>query len=421
MKKSLLAVAALAAVACSDGTGTQGAPLAKLVTNSASMNAELVPNEYVVVLKKMDAAGVAAEANKARAAGALVTHVWTEGLIGFGIKAPAMKLDAIRRSANVAFVQQSQVFHADAQVACVNPGSLFGCPWGWDRVSDRTLPLNNLKAQYPFKGQGVTFYSIDTGVNAAHQEFTGRYNSLWDSINNDADANDVCNGHGSHTSSTAAGTLYGFATMSTIWASRVLDCSGSGTTLTVIDGVNRVTAHHAAGVPAVANMSLGGGADAALDAAVNASIADGIVYAVSAGNSSIDACLFSPARVPNAETLGATGSYPDGAIPPASPDLRASYSNFGTCLDGFAPGTNILGAYQPNPTSAAIASGTSMASPHFAGVALVYLSKNPTKTPAQVHTAIWNYSTVGVVGNPGAGSINRLLHNSIPSVAGTDQ
>lgn len=415
-----VAVGALVVAACSDSTGTQGAPLARDVTNSAALNVELVPNEYVIVLKATDAAGVAAEASKIRALGGLVTHQWTEGLVGLGVRMSATKLEAVRRNPNVAFVEQSQMFHASAQVPCTNPGSLFGCPWGWDRVSDRSLPLNNLKAQYPFKGQGVAFYSIDTGVNAAHQEFTGRYNSLWDSFDNDNDANDVCNGHGSHTSSTAVGTLYGFATMSQLYAVRVLGCAGSGTTLQVIDGVNRVTAHHVSG-PAVANMSLGGGIDAALDAAVTASIADGIVYSVAAGNSNVDACNTSPARVPNAETLGATGNDPSFTAPPAFPDQRANYSNFGTCLDGFAPGTNILGAYVPNPTSAAIAQGTSMAAPHMAGVALVYLSQNPTKTPAQVHNAVWNYSTAGVVTNPGAGSPNRLLHNSVPSVAGSEQ
>jgi subtilisin family serine protease len=414
-----LAVVSLAVAACADSTGTDGAPLARFVgTGSAVLTPELVPNEYVVALKRADRAGVASEANRIRALGGLVTHEWSEGFVGLAIRIPASKLEAVRRSPAVEFVQASQIFKADAQVPCLNPGSLGGCPWGWDRVSDRSLPLNNLKAQYPFKGQGVTFYSIDTGVNPAHTEWTGRYHSLWDAIDNDADASDLCNGHGSHTTSTAIGTNYGFATMSHVWAVRVLDCAGNGTTVTVIDGVNRVTAHHTSG-PAVANMSLGGGADAGVDAAVTASIADGIVYAVSAGNSNFNACSFSPARVPNAETIGATGNDPGFGTPPAFPDQRASYSNFGSCLDGFAPGTNILGAYVPNPTSAAIAQGTSMASPHVAGAALVWLSQHPTRTPAQFHTAVWNYSTKNVVTNPGAGSPNNLLHNSIPSVAGT--
>lgn len=417
MQRQFLSIAVLGAVvaACSDGTGTQGAKLAPLATNASAARAEIVPNEYIVVLRKTDAAEVASQASRARALGGLVVAQWTQGLVGLAVRVPASKLEALRSNPNVAYVEQSQVYHADAQVTCVNPGSLFGCPWGWDRVSDRTLPLNNLKAKYANNGTGVTIYSIDTGVNFPHTEFGGRASSLWDSINNDADATDD-NGHGTHTSSTMAGINYGFAVNSTIKASKVLNSAGSGTTTTVIDGINRVTAHHVAGTAAVANMSLGGGFSAAMNAAVAASVADGVVYAVAAGNSATNACSFSPASEPSANTIAASGNDPGFTAPPAQPDQHASYSNFGTCVDGYAPGTNILGAYIGSTTAAAIASGTSMASPHFAGVAAVYLANFPGKTPAQVSTVLWNYSTKNVLTLVPAGTPNKLLHNSKPSV-----
>jgi subtilisin family serine protease len=381
------------------------------------VNAELVPNEYVVVLKT-DGAGVAAEANRVRAMGGVVLSEWKEGLVGLSIRIPASKLDAVRKNPNVAYVEQSQMYHTTAQIPCLSPGSVFGCSWGWDRISDRSLPLNNMQSHFPNAGVGVKLYVIDTGILPTHTEFTGRAFSLWDEVGNDPVADD-CHGHGTATASIAAGVNYGFAEDAMIYASKVLNCAGSGTTTDVIDGINRVTTDHLPGQNAVANMSLGGGFSAAMNAAVAASVADGVVYAVAAGNSNADACLYSPASEPSANTLGATGSYPDAAIPPAFPDQEASYSNHGTCLDGYAPGTNILAAWYTSTTDAVIISGTSMSSPEFAGIAAVYLGNNPGKTPAQVRTAIWNYSTPGVVTAIGPGSPNKLLHNSKPSVAFT--
>ncbi|MBV6522399.1 MAG: Extracellular serine proteinase [Gemmatimonadaceae bacterium] len=416
MLRKVLGITALGALvaACADSTGSTGEPLARLVSNSASVNAELVPNEYVVVLKS-DGGSVASEAAKVRRLGGVVLSEWTEGLIGLAIRIPASKLDAVRRNPNVAYVEQSQMYHTNAQKPCLNPGALFGCSWGWDRVSDRTLPLNNLKAFYPNAGTGVKIYVIDTGINPTHTEFTGRAYYLYDEVGNDPVAAD-CHGHGTSVASMAAGINYGFAEDATIYASRVLDCSGNGTTTDVIDGINRVTTDHLAGQGAVANMSLGGGYSAAMNAAVAASVADGVVYAVAAGNSDDDACFYSPASEPSANTIGATGNDPGFATPPAAPDEEAYYSNHGTCLDGYAPGTNILGAWYTSNTAAVIISGTSMAAPHFAGVAAVYLGNFPGKTPTQVRNAIWNYATNGVVQLIGPGSPNKLLHNSRPSV-----
>lgn len=409
------ALLAALATACADSVGLTGTPLARLDMNASAMGAELVPNEYVVVLKT-DGAGVGAEANKIRALGGVVISEWTEGLVGLGIRLPASKLDAVRRNPNVAWVEASQVFHAAAQVPCLNPGIAGGCPWGWDRVSDRILPLNNLKATYPNAGTGVKIYVIDTGINPTHTEFGGRAFSLWDEVGNDPVADD-CNGHGSHTASTAAGVNYGFAKTATIYASRVLDCAGTGTTPNVLDGINRVTSDHLPWQNAVATANFTSGYSAAVNAAVAASVADGVVYAVAAGNANLDACLFSPGSEPSANTIGATGVDPGAATPPASPDQEAAYSNHGTCLDGYAPGTNILGAWWNS--GSVLVSGTSSASAHFAGIAAVYLGNNPGKTPAQVGAALWSYSTKGVVTTIGAGSPNKLLHNSVPSVAFT--
>jgi subtilisin family serine protease len=219
-------------------------------------------------------------------------------------------------------------------------------------------------------------------------------------VSNDNNATD-CQGHGTHVAGTVGGTSYGVAKNVTLVAVRVLDCSGGGTTAGVIAGIDWVTADHAAGQPAVANMSLGGGFSQALNDAVARSVADGVTYAVAAGNeNATNACTRSPASTPSAITVGAT----------TSTDARASYSNIGTCLDIFAPGSGITSAWYNSPTATNTISGTSMATPHVAGAAALVLSANPGATPAQVGTTLNNAATTGVVTNPGNGSPNRLLN-----------
>jgi len=210
-----------------------------------------------------------------------------------------------------------------------------------------------------------------------------------------------CNGHGTHVAGTIGGATYGVAKNVTLYTVRVLDCSGSGTNASVIAGVDWVTAH--AVKPAVANMSLGGGADAALDAAVTNSINSGVTYAIAAGNSRRDACKFSPARVPLAITVAAT----------TNTDTRASYSNYGTCVDLFAPGSSITSAWYTSTTATNTISGTSMATPHVAGVAALYLQAHPTATPTEVTNAIKAAATPNVVIDP-KGSPNLLLYSLIP-------
>jgi len=208
-----------------------------------------------------------------------------------------------------------------------------------------------------------------------------------------------CNGHGTHVAGTVGGTTYGVAKEVGLVAVRVLDCGGSGTVSGVIAGVDWVTGNHATGAPAVANMSLGGGASSALDGAVNNSIIDGVTYVVAAGNSNTTACSSSPARVANAVTVGAT----------TSTDARSSFSNYGTCLDLFAPGSSITSAWYTSNSATNTISGTSMASPHTAGAAARYLQHNPSASPATVSTALTTTATQGVVTNPGSGSPNLLL------------
>jgi subtilisin family serine protease len=236
----------------------------------------------------------------------------------------------------------------------------------------------------------VNAYVIDTGIRFDHSEFGGRAISGFDAV--DGGSADDCNGHGTHVSGTIGGATYGVAKSVTLVGVRVLDCSGSGTTAGVIAGIDWVTGDHAAGAPAVANMSLGGGASTALDTAVRNSIADGVSYAVAAGNGNQggraqDACKYSPARVPEAMTVGATDKT----------DTKTSWSNYGNCVDWFAPGLSITSAWYTSNTATNTISGTSMATPHTAGVAALYLQGSPGASPATVRTALYDNTTKGVV------------------------
>ena len=189
----------------------------------------------------------------------------------------------------------------------------------------------------------------------------------------------------------------------TLHAVRVLDCAGSGSNSGVIAGVDWVRTN--AVKPAVANMSLGGGASTALDSAVASAISSGVTFAVAAGNDNLDACNSSPARVASAITVGAT----------TSTDARASYSNFGTCLDLFGPGSNITSSWYTSDSATNTISGTSMATPHVAGVAALYLSGNPSATPQQVRDAVVAGGTPGKVTSAGTGSPNVLLYSLLGS------
>jgi subtilisin family serine protease len=339
------------------------------------------------------------------ALGGRVGFVYTHALNGFSVTMPVPALSALRLLPGVLAVEPNQVFHlATTQV---NPPS-----YGLDRIDQRALPLSH-SYSYTATGTGVTAYVIDTGITYNHVDFrvagstTSRAHPGFDAITSGGGAVD-CNGHGTHVSGTIGGLTYGVAKNVNLVGVRVLDCSGSGTTAQVVAGIDWVTGHHAAGTPAVANMSLGGGTDAAIDAAVNRAISDGVTFGVAAGNNggflgdllgSSNACNGSPSRVPAALTVAATDNT----------DTRASYSNIGPCVDIWAPGTNITSDWMGSPTATNTISGTSMATPHVVGTAALYLAGHPTASPATVASAITGNATNGAVKSPGSGSVNKLL------------
>lgn len=345
-----------------------------------------IDNSWIVVLKD--------GTTRAADLGVTPKHEYSKVLKGFSTSMSKAKAATLAADPRVAYVEQN----ATVRMTETQPGAT----WGLDRVDQRNLPLSTTYT-YDTTASNVTAYIIDTGIRTSHSEFGGRATVGTDTVGGGQNGQD-CQGHGTHVAGTVGGAKYGVAKGAKLVAVRVLDCNGSGTTAGVIAGVDWVTAN--AVKPAVANMSLGGGANTSLDDAVKRSIASGVTYAVAAGNGNFlglpaRACNYSPARVPEAITVGATDSA----------DKRASFSNYGTCVDLFAPGVSITSAWKDNDTATNTISGTSMAAPHTAGVAALYLSANPTATPAQVSTALVNNATPDKVQNPLSGSPNRLLHS----------
>lgn len=328
--------------------------------------------------------------------GIKVTYDLASVFPGAIAKLTASGADALRAAPGIASVER------DAPVALVATQAT--PPWGLDRADQRALPLSG-SYTYPGTGSGVTAYVVDTGILATHADFGGRVRSGFTAIT-DGNGTTDCHGHGTHVSGTVGGSTYGMAKAASLVAVRVLGCTGSGSTSGVIAGLDWVVQDHAAGVPAVLNMSLGGGASASLDAAVQAVINDGVTVVVAAGNSNADACLSSPSRAPAAVTVGATSST----------DARASFSNFGTCVDLFAPGVGIASSWITSTTAAASLSGTSMASPHVAGAAAVLLGQTPSLSPAEVAARLVSSASTGIVTDPGVGSPNRLLYSDPAAV-----
>ncbi len=391
---SLLGALTLVAVPLSlspaDAAPAKDRPAPVLGTERASA----IDGRYVVVLEgRASKAQGAAAADLARDHGATDVDRFTTAIEGFSATLSDRAVEALRNNPNVAFIEADQRVSIDATQS---PAT-----WGLDRIDQRNLPLNNTYTYTP-TGQGVTAYVIDTGVLATHNEFAGRVAAGYTAISDGRGTTD-CHGHGTHVAGTVGGTTYGVAKQVTIRPVRVLDCTGNGATSGVIAGVDWVTSNHAAGAPAVANMSLGGGVSSALDTAVNNSIADGVTYAVAAGNENTNACNGSPSRVAAALTVGST----------TNTDARSSFSNYGSCLDLFAPGSNITSAWYTSTSATNTISGTSMATPHVAGVAALYLQGNPGASPATVNNAITSTATTGVVTGAQTGSPNRLLYSPL--------
>lgn len=368
------------------------------LASAAEFRATASPIEgrYIVVLKPHVAA-LAGEATKAprvsRIADAIalehrsrVIRKFDHVLRGFVVEADDTSLAKFLADPRVAYVEEDGRVSIDATQS--------GATWGIDRIDQRNLPLNG-NYVYNTTAAGVHAYIIDTGVLGSHSEFTGRMGNGYDAVGG---GTSDCNGHGTHVAGTVAGTTWGVAKGATVHPVRVLGCNGSGSWSGVIAGMDWVAANRQ--LPAVANMSLGGGANTSVDNAVANLSNAGVTVVVAAGNNSGNACSYSPARAPSAITVGSTQSN----------DARSGFSNYGSCLDIFAPGSNITSAWYTSNSASNTISGTSMASPHVAGGAALYLSSNPGATPAQVTNALISNATTGVVGNPGSGSPNRLLY-----------
>jgi subtilisin family serine protease len=355
-----------------------------------------IPDRYIVVLEEWATGETGENSNAEAVADELgivysgkIDKVFKHALNGFSVEMKEKQAEKLSQDPRVKFVEEDGEVTADTTQT--------GATWGLDRIDQRDRPVDG-NYNYTPNGSGVNAYIIDTGIRRTHAQFGGRAVVGYDAIGDGQNTND-CNGHGTHVAGTVGGSTYGVAKGVRLYAVRVLDCSGSGSNSGVIAGVDWVKNNHVK--PAVANMSLGGGASSALDTAVNNAIAAGVTFAVAAGNENQDACNVSPARAASAVTVGST----------TNTDARSSFSNYGTCVDIFAPGSSITSSWYTSDTATNTISGTSMASPHVAGVAALYLQNNTTASPSTVRNQMVNTASSGKLTSINTGSPNLLLYS----------
>ncbi|MGD8148665.1 S8 family serine peptidase [Ornithinimicrobium sp. Y1694] len=394
----------MAATATADGRPDAPAPLVEAAGESVS-GSYIVMLDVAEEMKKGPNANANERAHQAvkaaterkvrqaRGKGIGVQHTYG-ALGGYAAQLSAAQVEELRADPDVAWIEEDSIVSIEATQS--NP------PWGLDRIDQRALPLDR-SYTYTSTGQGVRSYIVDTGILTSHAQFSGRTVSGYSAINDGRGTSD-CNGHGTHVAGTVGGSTYGVAKGTTLVPVRVLGCDGRGATSGIISALDWIAAN--APRPSVVNMSLGGGASLATDQAVDRVVARGIPVVVAAGNETQNACNVSPARAASAITVGST----------TNTDARSSFSNFGSCLDLFAPGSSVLSAWHTSNSATNTISGTSMASPHVAGAAALYLQGNPSATPSQVRSAINSAATTGRVSDARTGSPNRLLYT--PSLQG---
>ncbi|MFV5661846.1 S8 family peptidase [Acinetobacter pittii] len=370
---------------------------APATTNSVLSSSEakgIIKNQYIVILNKDVGSSNEFAQGIAKQHGGKVLQTYDAVLKGFAIYLPDVAgtafVEAMKKNPKVVSVENDTIMKVDATTQS-NPD------WGLDRIDQKNLPLDSAYS-YLQTGSGTTAYIVDTGILSTHQQFSGRVLSGYTAISDGNGTND-CHGHGTHVAGTVGGSTYGVAKNVSLVPIRILGCDGSGASSNVIAGLDWILKNGKK--PAVVNMSLGGEANASLDSAVENLFNNGYVMVVAAGNSNTDACSSSPARVSKAITVAATDST----------DTRASYSNYGSCVDIFAPGSQINSSWIGSNTATKVLNGTSMATPHVVGVVAEMLQSTPTATPQTISNNLLNQASNNVVKNP-SGSPNRLLYKS---------